>query len=380
VKIAIFTDTYAPQINGVVTSIQTFATELERLGHQVVVACPKIEGVESTDAVWRFKSMPFPFQTEYRMTSPLSRKLTEFKSHEFDVVHVQTPFFMGHLGQFLAWKNKIPVVYTYHTFWEEYLHYFPVLPSKIRKKLYISLLSKKFCARCDHIVAPSTQIKEALEAYGIQIPIRIVPTGIPMRQHPTESEKAIFRQTWALDANRQYLTFVGRLGLEKNIGFLLHAFAELAPTCPTAGLLIIGDGPERENFQLLARQLGIADRCIWTGYLTHSDIFTAYACSTLVAFPSKTETQGLSLLEGLSLGLPAVCLNAMGIRDILAGEKGGFLCEDSVTDFAEKCRLLLTDSTIYEQKSVEARLCVNRFSVDATTAQILDVYQTVQRR
>ena len=122
-KIAIFTETYTPQVNGVVTSIQILARELEKLGHYVLIIGPKLkEAQNSTDKVWRFRSMTYPFQPEHRMISPFSRKLQEFKKIEFDVIHVQTPIFMGYLGQYLSWKHNIPMVHTYHTFWEKYLH------------------------------------------------------------------------------------------------------------------------------------------------------------------------------------------------------------------------------------------------------------------
>src|SRR3989344_2437137 len=127
-KIAMFTDTYTPQINGVTTSIDTFAGVLRKRGHTVVIIAPREGGQRSTAAVWRLASIPFPFQTEYRMTVPLSAKLTKFARHRFDIIHIQSPFILGHLGQYLAWKHGIPSVYTYHTMWSQYLHYLPILP------------------------------------------------------------------------------------------------------------------------------------------------------------------------------------------------------------------------------------------------------------
>ena len=136
-KIAIFSDTYLPQINGVVTSTQTFSRELEKLGHKVLICGPKMKGATRlTHKVWRFRSFTFPFQKEYRFINPFSRILRRFKKLGVDIIHVQTPFSMGYLGQYLGWKYKIPVVHTYHTHWEEYLHYFPLFPKNIEVDIY----------------------------------------------------------------------------------------------------------------------------------------------------------------------------------------------------------------------------------------------------
>lgn len=170
-KIAIFTETYHPQINGVVTSTSILSQKLESLGHQVLIIGPKTnEAQESTDKVWRFRSVPFPFQPEHRIISPLSRKLRKFKEMDFDIIHVQTPLFMGHLGQYLSWYHQIPLVHTYHTFWAEYLHYFPVLPKRFRKQADLLVLSRNFCNRCNHVIVPSSQMKQKLIEYGVEAP------------------------------------------------------------------------------------------------------------------------------------------------------------------------------------------------------------------
>ena len=133
-KIAIFTDTYLPQINGVVTSTKTFKDAFEALGHTVYVMCPKVGDSKSTEKVWRFPSVTYPFQKEYRLVLPYSKQLKHFKDLEIDVIHAQTPFTMGYLRQYLGKKYEIPVVHTYHTFFMEYVHYVPVLPTSWMKK------------------------------------------------------------------------------------------------------------------------------------------------------------------------------------------------------------------------------------------------------
>lgn len=377
-KIAIFTDTYTPQINGVVTSILTFKKELENLGHQVIVGGPKFkEGPLATPDEWRFNSMAFPFQKEHRVISPLSRQLRNFEENNFDIIHVQTPFSLGHLGQYLGWRYKIPVVHTYHTYWEEYLHYFPLLPKPICKMVYNKLLTTKFCNRCAHIIVPSNQMQEKLLEYGIKTPTTVIPTGIDIHHQVTPEKKEALMSKLGLPKNKRFLVFVGRLGQEKNIGFLVKMFQKVAQELPDVDLLIAGDGPEKENLIALSQSLGIEDRCHWLGYVTHDEVFTLYTLSTLIVFASKTETQGLSLLEGLAMGRPAVCVKAMGIEDILHNNQGGILCEEDTQIFADHCLSLLKDPKFYMQKAEEALHRAHSFSSTQTTHQLVQVYQDV---
>ncbi|MCP4049959.1 MAG: glycosyltransferase family 4 protein [bacterium] len=376
-KIAIFTDTCYPQINGVVTSTQTLAAKLEDMGHTVLIVGPKMKGAEeSTDKIWRFRSVVFPFQKEHRMVSPVSRKLKQFKELNFDVIHVQTPIFLGHLGQYMSWYHRIPLVHTYHTFWAEYLHYFPVLPKRLRVHADMLVLSRNFCNRCQHVIVPSSQMKDKLLEYEISTPMSVIPTGVEIyKSEIDEIKKEKFRKQYKITKDHKTCIFVGRLGLEKNIYFLLDSFKMVLEKINDVKLLIIGDGPEKDLMKKYAEKTGISNNIIFTGYMDHQDVFTAYASVDVITFPSKTETQGLSLLEGLSLGKPAVCINAMGVKDIIKNEKGGYLTQDNVIDYSRKVILLLQDPEIYQQKSMEARGTAELFSADSMAEKTLEVYK-----
>jgi len=363
-NIALFTDTYEPQINGVVTSTNTLVHELNKHGHKTVIMCPKTsEDQHSNASIWRFRSMPFPFQTEHRITSPLSRKLQNFKDLNIDIIHIQTPFLMGHLGLYLAWKHDIPVVHTYHTFWEEYLHYFPLVPKRLRKLVSERLLSKKFCNRCEHIIVPSKQMYSKLLEYGVSSPISIIPTGIVFPPTPTALQVEAFKEKWKLPQHNKVLVFVGRLGTEKNVYFLLEAFEKVKQNYSNLTLLIVGDGPEKESMQDLILQKKLSDSVVFTGYVPHEEVYVAYRAADVIAFPSKTETQGLSLIEGLLMGKPTVCLNALGVKDILTPEQvGGFLVNDDVSAFSGALLQLLTDNGLYQEKSHQALMRAHSYS------------------
>jgi 1,2-diacylglycerol 3-alpha-glucosyltransferase len=166
--------------------------------------------------------------------------------------------------------------------------------------------------------------------------------------------------------------------LEKNIYFVLDAFAKIAAQLDGVDLIIAGDGPEREGLLAYARELGVAERCHFLGYIDHKAVFTAYSVAKLIVFASKTETQGLSLLEGLSVGRPAVCLDASGVSDILAQNQGGFLTKEDPDEFSSVCVRLLTDSDLYKIKAADAYRRATDFSDENMTARLLDVYaQTI---
>jgi 1,2-diacylglycerol 3-alpha-glucosyltransferase len=374
-KIAIFSDTYYPQINGVVTSTRILFRELERLGHTVLIIGPRMEGSHrSTHKVWRFRSAPFPFQKEYRLISPVSRQLTKFKDMNFDLVHIQTPFSLGHLAQYLSWKHDIPMVHTYHTFWAEYAHYLPFVPKKFVNKMDNLLFSKNFCNRCQHIIAPSGQMKDKLDEYGITTPITIIPTGIELDKIQA-IDGSTFRDEYKIKNNAPMLIFVGRCGLEKNVFFLLESFKEILKKKSNAVLFIAGDGPERINMEAYVKEFGMDKNVIFAGYISHEDIFRAYSEADVIMFPSKTETQGLSLLEGLAMGKPAVCINEMGVTSILENNIGGFLTEEDIGKYSQKVLELLDNKQLHKTKQQEALSRANTFSSRSMVDKILQVYE-----
>jgi 1,2-diacylglycerol 3-alpha-glucosyltransferase len=375
-KIAIFTDFYFPQVNGVVTSTNTLVLGLEKQGHEVLVIGPRMEGARrSTDKVWRFRSVPFPLQKEYRVVSPISRKLKKFKDLNIDLIHIQTPFSLGHLGQFLSWKNNIPMIHTYHTYWYEYAHYVPFISKRMAAGIDSYLFTKNFCNRCQHIIAPSEQMKNKLLEYGVIVETTILPTGIDLEKTKKPVNTALFREKYNIDTEAPVMIFAGRLGIEKNLYFLLDSFKLVLEKEKNVVLFVAGDGPEKENMMKTAGKLGISDKVVFAGYLSHQDVFAAYAAADVIMFPSKSETQGLSLLEGMAMEKPAVGINAMGVASILENDFGGFLTSDDIDEYSCKVLELINDKKLYQQKKKEAKKRAEQFSSENMIAQTLDIYK-----
>jgi 1,2-diacylglycerol 3-alpha-glucosyltransferase len=374
-NIAFFTDTYLPQINGVVTSIEIFRQSLEREGHCVYIFCPQTElgqKKEDPDYVFRFKSAKLFFQPEYRLSWPFSRALNKFKKLNIDIIHSHTPFTMGMLAVFLANKYKKPLVHTYHTLFMEYVHYLPV-PGDYAKN-FVMWASKSFCNKNQLVIVPSKHILKELTDYKVVSPINIIPTGIPLTNYDDIFTDKILQEYTLAPDKCDYLISISRIAKEKNINFLLEAFAIIKKQRQNCKFILVGDGPEREAVEKKARELKIFEDIIMTGYIERKNIFPLLKIAKIFIFASKTETQGLVLLEAMSMKVPCIAVNSMGVSDILEDNIGGFLVNDSIVEFAQKVDFLLDEKELFLQKKEEAYQKSIYMSAERMTSKLLKSY------
>jgi glycosyltransferase involved in cell wall biosynthesis len=378
-NIGLFSDTYLPQINGVVTSLEIFRKELEKNGHRIYIFCPRIGPINnipvSSACLKRFLSVPYPLQREYRLVFPLSSKLLHFSRYNLDVIHSHDFFPLGMLAWTLSKKFRIPHVHTYHTLWTEYAHY-SFLPRSIGSEL-LKWWSKVFCNSCDLIISPSSLIKNVLENYGVKTKIEIIPTGIDYESFSLVNGKKV-REELHLSQKMRILSFAGRLGKEKNIYFLLRAFKRIQDKYPLSVLLIIGDGPEKRSLIHFTHSLKLKGKILFLGYKKRNEVLSILSQSDLFVFPSKTETQGLSLLEALACGTPAVAINAMGVADVLKDDIGGYLVNDDEQEFADKVGVMLTDRILHKKKAEEALRRAEEFSSARMAEKLVKSYEFVK--
>ena len=374
-NIAFFTDTYSPQINGVVTSIQIFSKELKKMGHNVYIFAPAFTTKRKRHDpknVYRFPSAKVLFHPESRISLPYSRTLAKFQELEIDIIHSHTPFTIGLLALYLAKKHHIPLIHTYHTLYIEYTHYLPVHSDYLKN--FAVWVSKSYCNTNNVVIAPSKAIKKELTSYNITSPILTIPTGIDCIKPHAATIRAI-KKKYAIKDNLTYLITVSRLGKEKNITFLLHSFAKLIETHPKTRLIIVGDGPEKKLLQELAKKLGISRKIIFTGYIERRHIFALLSLAKVFVFASKTETQGLVLLEAMAMKIPVVAVNGMGVCDVLAGNTGGYLTKETKKSFVSHVVTLLNNKTLYNKKVKEAAEKAQQLSAKNMTSLLLDAYK-----
>lgn len=343
-------DVYFPRINGVSTSIQTFKSEFERAGHEVILIAPQYNSLETQEeSVIRIKSRTIPFDPEDRMMSSscIRKMIPALKKSRFDVIHIQTPFVAHYCGVKIARSLNIPCVITYHTLFEEYLyHYIPLVP-KQALRFFARRFSTSQCNQAQGVVAPSSIIVKLLKNYGVVNKINIIPTGINY-SHFKNGNAENFKTQFNIDKNKKILLNVSRVAFEKNIGLLLEMVAKVKQLIPEVILIIAGEGPAKNTYIEQVKKLQLDKHVIFVGYLDRtSELIDCYHAADIFVFSSLTETQGLVLLEAMASGVPVISVAAMGTHDILEQCEGALITDGTIDDFSNKVVSLLTDQHKY---------------------------------
>ncbi|CAM8383613.1 RfaG Glycosyltransferase [Candidatus Methylopumilus planktonicus] len=346
-NILFISDVFFPRVNGVSTSINTFATELRALGHQVTLIAPSYTD-EDKQVEWivRVPSHKIYFDPEDRLMNfgKLKALLPWIRDKHFDVIHIHTPFTAHYVGIHFGKKLDIPVVETYHTFFEDYLHhYLPFIPQFISRKL-ARTISRRQCNAVDGIVSPSKPMLDVLKQYGIKTPAEVVATGLDDSSF-ARVDGEHFRMSHDIPLAQPMLLFVGRVAHEKNIGFLLEMHVELIKKHPDSLLVITGEGPAEESIKHSIDKLEISNKVRMIGYLDRShELIACYKAADIFVFASKSETQGLVLLEAMAQGTAVVAIAELGTKSILIEGEGVLIAKDDINDFADKVSVLLSDT------------------------------------
>ena len=345
-KILLISDVYFPRVNGVSTSIRTFTEQLQMLGHTIHLIAPEY-GVKTEDEAWitRVPARSIYFDPEDKLMKfgEILKRLPSLKSQQFDLIHIHTPFIAHYAGLKLGKLLQIPVVETYHTFFEDYLHhYLPWIPRKLAKGL-ARFISKKQCNQVDAIVAPSQPMLDVLRTYGINTKAEVIATGLQAHSF-TDADGDAFRQQYAIDVARPMLLYVGRVAFEKNIHFLLKVVKQLSEVMPEVLFVITGEGPAEASLHAAVSTLGIENNVQFIGYLNREkELNACYKAADIFIFASKSETQGLVLLEAMAQGTPVVAIAELGTASILVEGEGAMIAPEDEAAFMQKVRNLLAN-------------------------------------
>lgn len=378
-KILMISDVFFPRINGVSTSIQTFRDDLIALGHKVTLICPEYPNQSETDEdIIRIPSRFLVMDPEDRLmrSSKILALTSQLAEEQYDVVHIQTPFVAHYLGIKLARRLDLPVVESYHTFFEEYLfHYLPLVPKGIMRWL-ARRFSRGQCNSVDGIIVPSSPMHAVLQAYGITTQEIVLPTGLRPDALP-DGDGTAFRQKLGIAADQPTLVHIGRIAHEKNIDFLFDVIAATRKQIPELAAIIAGEGPALNHLKKRAKSLGLSSVIRFVGYLDRkTQLPSCYQAGNAFIFASKTETQGLVLLEAMSLGVPVVSTAIMGTKDILKANKAALVAEeDNLDDFVAKTVSLLKDPVLQQRLGNEGKDYTQEWSAQVMAAQLLGFYQ-----
>jgi len=375
VRVLFLSDVYFPRVNGVSTSIRTFRADLAALDVQTLLVAPDYAGAQPESDVLRVASGSVPKDPEdRRMRLRALRRTLATLPAPVDLVHIHTPFLAHYAGVRFARRAGVPCLETYHTFFEEYLHhYVPVCPRPLGRFL-ARAFTRSQCAQVQALIAPSEPMRAVLEGYGVATPIHVLPTGLPAdRFRPGDG--GAFRARAGIEAQRPLLTYVGRVAHEKNIGFLVRAFERVHARMPEAMLVIAGEGPAREALRAEVASRGLAAAVHFAGYLERdSELLDCYAAADAFVFASRTETQGLVLLEALAQGTPVVSTAELGTRSILTPASGALVVPEEAEAFAAAAVRVLSEPALRAALSARGRLYARQWASARMAARLRDLY------
>ena len=374
-RVVMVSDVYFPRINGVSTAIQTYRQALAAHGVTVSLIAPDYGQSDAPQWITRVAARPVPGDPEDRLArwGALRDAVDRAVGEGCDLVHIQTPFAAHYAASRAARRYGVPLVATYHTLFEEYLkHYAPLIPAAWLRGL-ARAFSRRQCNALDAVIVPSRAIEQRLASYGVRAPMHVLPTGIPLPVSVVDGRSA-FRQRLGIDATRPVALFVGRVAHEKNIGFLLEAIEVARTELPNILLLIAGEGPALAQLRQRVADHGLSQNVQFIGYLDRTtELPACYAAADVFVFASRTETQGLVLLEAMAAGLPVVALAEMGTLDILGARRGALVPDDHPDAFAQALLRLLGDPALRARLSAAARAYAAEWSDDKLAGRLADL-------
>ncbi len=368
------TNTYLPHVGGVARSVASFAEEFRRGGHRVLVVAPTYDDLPPGESdVFRVPAITNFNGSDFSLSLPapvgLSAAVDDFAP---DVIHSHHPFLLGDTALRLAAVRKLPLVFTHHTMYEQYIHYVPGASELVRN--FAVHLPTGYANLCDHVIAPSESIAGLLAERGVQTPITVVPTGIdPGRFAHGDGEAA--RAKYGIPGDAFVVGHVGRLAPEKNLAFLARAVAVFVRSRPGAHFLVVGGGPAEADIRAAFTEAGVAERLQATGPLEGQELADAYHAMDVFAFASHTETQGMVLAEAMA-GVPVVALDAPGASDVVEdGQTGRLLHNENEADFAAALDAIARSDRRRQRLAQAARDRAQSFSLESCASKVLAIYE-----
>ena len=381
-RIGIFTETYTPYISGLVTSEVMLKKALEKKGHEVYVVTANLETFhyeyDEKEKILRIPGIPTGIYNS-RLTSiyPL-QALNKIKSWNLDIIHSQTEFAIGSFARLFAKQYNIPIVHTYHTMYEDYVHYITKGYFNKSSKKIVEYLTKFYCDRTiNELIVPTKKAYDLFkEKYDVKRNIHIIPTGIEVerfyREKINEKEITKLKKQYGIKKNDFTLIFVGRIAEEKNIPFLIKVMSKIKNE--KIKLLIIGDGPDKEKYEKLSKKCNTESSILFTGKVPWDEIPNYYSLGNAFISASKTETQGLTIIEAMAASLPALCINDESFAGTVIDDLNGYLFENE-EDCKEKIIKIASDKKITKYLSNGARMSAENHSAKYFAEKVLDVYK-----
>jgi 1,2-diacylglycerol 3-alpha-glucosyltransferase len=389
-KIGIFTNNYLPNPYGVSGSIESFRKEFEKSGHEVYVFAPKWKGYIDKNPnacpnqnpakrdfgrVFRYPSIDVKIKIRFPLAIPYSSKIDKIlEKLDLDIIHSQHPNLLGNAARRWAKKKNIPLIFTWHTLYDQYAHFVPFIPRKLAAWFAIRS-ARNYANRCDAVIAPTKSVIGIIKKWGVTNKKKYaISTGVEENIFSSPDRDRI-RKKYNIRDDETLLVVVSRLTAEKNIEFLLDSAIEIMKSNPKTKFLICGEGNlERESRETVKKK-GLDAKVIFAGFV-HDDVKKDYyAAGDIFIYASKSETQGMILTEAMYAGLPIVAVRATGVENIVEDGRTGFLVSENIKEFQETMEKLIRDKDLRNKFSAEAkRIAREKYTSEVCAKKILDVY------
>lgn len=390
-RIGIFTDSYYPHISGVSTSVEMLKVALEKMGNKVYIVAPNLESNKLIyDKKKKLILLPGIKTNIYKtkFTEIYSKKAFAIIKNEWklDIIHSQTEFGVGYFSRIVSKKLNIPVVHTYHTLYEDYLHYIAHGHfNKILKKLTIKL-TKYYCEKkCDELIVPSNKIRDLFKnKYNIKKEINVIPSGIDLNRFnynkKMDSKIKEIKEKYHVKKDNFIIGSVGRIAKEKSFDKIIYNLKDLVKINDKIIFMLVGDGPDIEELKELTKRLKLDNNVIFTGLVDYELISIYYNIFDIVVSFSKSETQGLTVIEGLAASKPTICINDESFKNTIQNNYNGFLFNND-DEFKKDVLLLSKDKDLFKQMSKNAKNSTYIYSKEVFASNILKVYdKAIQKK
>ncbi|MBQ7104768.1 MAG: glycosyltransferase [Bacilli bacterium] len=388
-RIGLFTDTFPPHINGVATSVLMLKTALEKKGHEVFIVTVNDDALEykfeDDDKIIRIPGIPIGIY-DYRLTGIYPVKaINIIRKWDLDVIHSHTEFGVGTFARIIAKQFDIPLVHTYHTMYEDYIHYITKGYFDKSSKKIVEYLTLFYCDKTvNELIVPTKKTYDLFkEKYEVNKNIHIVPTGIEIdrfyKENVNKDKVKELKRIYNISKDDLTIIFVGRLAKEKNIEFLIRNHEELVKYKKNIKLLIIGDGPDMEEYGELIKTLKLQDNVILGGKVPYVDIPCYYQLADIFVTASTTETQGLTVIEAMAGGITPVCIKDESFITVVIDGLNGRIFTNK-EEYLEIMKNLIDNPKELQLLSKQARLNAEGYSSKYYAERVLDVYIKSQEK
>jgi 1,2-diacylglycerol 3-alpha-glucosyltransferase len=378
-KILITTDTYFPMTNGVVISTNNLYRQLKLLGHEVKILTLSSDGKEHVSGdIFYFSSYNINIYPEVRIIKPLKNNIiSEIIRWRPQIIHSQSEFSTMIVAKYIKRKLNVPQVHTYHTLYEDYLHYF--LGGKVIRKNTLAKLTGMLLSTFDTVIAPTEKVKGKLESYNVAADIEIIPTGIDLEKFQQElpaKEKDELLSKYGLCNEDNILIYVGRIAEEKNIEEVLSFYNRALKKVKNTKLLVVGGGPYLSKLKTIVKEYDIGDFVKFTDMINSNEIYKYYKLGDVFVTASTSETQGITYIEALASGLPVICRWDMCIKDLIINGETGFTYEKE-EEFIEALINITSNKELRWNMSCNSQNIVKNYSVESFGSRVFNIYSNL---